>query len=131
MNTVKDKIFSIIGHDLRSPMNGIIGMLDLLENDTTGLDPEELREIFNRLNTHSKASLDTLDKLLYWGQSRIKGIALEQKEFEVSDIIKNNFSLLREAAANKGVTFIDHVPARVVVYADPYTFRFCAAQFTF
>lgn len=124
MNTVKDKIFSIIGHDLRSPINGIIGMLDLLENDTTGLDPEELREIFTRLNVHSKASLDTLDKLLYWGQSRIKGIALEQKNFNVSSIISNNIGLLKEAANQKEINIINKVPKDTTAFADTSHFDF-------
>jgi signal transduction histidine kinase/Flp pilus assembly protein TadD len=124
MNTVKDKIFSIIGHDLRSPINGIIGMLDLMENDTTGLDPEELREIFSRLNMHSKASLDTLDKLLYWGQSRIKGIALQQKEFNVTSVIENNLGLLKEFAGQKEIQMINNVAKDVRIYADTSHFDF-------
>lgn len=124
MNTVKDKIFSIIGHDLRSPINGIIGMLDLLENDTMGLDPEELKEIFTRLNIHSKASLDTLDKLLYWGQTRIKGIALDQKNFTVAPIIENNIKLLKEAANDKELEVKNNIAKDIAIFADTSHFDF-------
>ena len=70
-NNVKDKLFSIIGHDLRGPVGNIPVMLKIVEDE--GTTPTERKYLLDTLMEHAQASLETLDKLLFWGKSQIKG----------------------------------------------------------
>ncbi len=123
-NKVKDKIFSVIGHDLRTPTHTIIGMLKVLDSDGHGMSHEEEAKIFKMLKEQSEASLETLNKLLLWGSRQIKGISLEREQFEVHSIIESNFKLLHENAVEKHVELINKVPEGTSVYADVSHFDF-------
>ena len=121
-NTIKDKLFSIIGHDLRGPIGNIPVMLELLNSDTT--DAEEKKYLLDSLTEHSQASKETLDKLLYWGQAQIKGIGMKQVLFDTDEYVRNNLRLVKSSAEQKKITLADRVPADVQVYAEPVHFDF-------
>ncbi|MDR3681061.1 MAG: ATP-binding protein [Flavipsychrobacter sp.] len=123
LNTVKDKIFSVIGHDLRSPLGNIISMLQVMEEED-GVINDEYRPYVNELRLQSLLTLDTLDKLLYWGKNSFKGIVIQQQIFTVDTIIKSNIGLLTVAAQQKNITVTDEVPAGTQIFADVSHFDF-------
>ncbi len=122
LNAVKDKMFSIIGHDLRSPLGNIIGMLQLIEEEQV-ID-EEYKPLLGELRLHTLVSLDTLDKLLYWGKNSFKGIFIQQQVFAVNAIVGSNIALLATAAQQKHITVTDAIPTDVQIYADLSHFDF-------
>lgn len=124
LNAIKDKIFSIIGHDLRTPMNSILGMLEILELDHSLIEEQDLNDLLLRLKIQSETSIDTLDKLLMWGQAQIKGVRLEQIAFNPYPVIEKNISLLKDAALQKQIILADNVSQTASVYADPTHFDF-------
>jgi len=115
-NTIKDKIFSIIGHDLKSPINSTVAMLSIWD-DAEFTDAEK-SEFVQSLKDQSSASLETLDKLLQWGQAQMKGVRINQIEFKTKDAVRKNFQLVRNHAERKGITLIDHTSPEAAVYAD-------------
>ncbi len=121
-NEIKDKLFSIIGHDLRGPIGNVPIMLQLLEDTTT--TPDERQYIQESLIVHSRASMETLDKLLYWGQTQIKGIGIKQSTFAVGEHIINNTNLIKSTAAQKQITIINTIPPETTIWADPTHFDF-------
>ncbi len=123
LNTVKDKIFSVIGHDLRSPLGNIISMLQVMEEEAGVINDEYLPYV-NELRLQSLLTLDTLDKLLYWGKNSFKGIVIQQQIFTVDTIIKSNIELLTIAAQQKNITVTDKVPAGTQIFADVSHFDF-------
>lgn len=90
-NSVKDKLLSIIAHDIRSPLVSTIGILELVGNNE--LDPQMQSEMVNKLIAHCNSSLEILDKLLKWGQMQIKGIRLNVSEFDPQVNIARNLGL--------------------------------------
>ncbi len=128
---VKDKIFSIIGHDLRSPMTTIIGMLYVLENEDGKISTEDRRNIYKMLADQSQASLETLNKLLYWGSREIKGISMQQEHFSVTESVTLNVKLVQERAAEKQLKLENVVPAETYIYADPSHFDFIVRNLLF
>lgn len=121
-NNIKDKLFSIIGHDLRGPMANIPVMMELLAHSTGS--EEEQRYLQNTLLEHSKASLETLDKLLYWGQSQIKGAGIKQEQFAVQAYLDTNMKLIKTRAGQKQITLTNSVSPDIRIYADPTHFDF-------
>ncbi|MCH5598286.1 sensor histidine kinase [Niabella ginsengisoli] len=117
MHVVKDKMFAIIGHDLRSPLASVIGMLDLLKEDA--LDKTEQLTIIEQLSIHSKGSMEMLTNLLLWGQNQIKGSYLRPQYCSVKDIIAKNILLVKVASTQKSLTIEDLTDASAVVWADP------------
>ena len=123
-NQVKDKIFSIIGHDLRTPTHTIIGMLKVLDSEDHGMTHEEEAKVFRMLKEQSEASLETLNKLLLWGSRQIKGISLERELFNVNETIESNLKLHHENAIEKHIDIVNKVPVETTVYADISHFDF-------
>jgi len=122
LNAVKDKIFSVIGHDLRSPLASIIGMLQVIEDEQ--VINEEYRPFLGELRLHTRGSIDTLDKLLYWGRNSFKGIFIQQQVFAVNAIVGSNIALLATAAQQKHIIVTDVIPTDVQIHADISHFDF-------
>jgi signal transduction histidine kinase len=121
-NNVKDRLFSVIGHDLKAPMAHIPPVLQLL-NDAS-INAEERQYMIDTLAAHSRASMETLDKLLFWGKTQIKGIGINQSNFATDGHINNNIELSKSAAESKQITIINNTPADTFVRADSSHFDF-------
>lgn len=118
-NTVKDKLFSILGHDLRAPLTRVISLLTVL--DQTSSDESE---IIMKLRQQSVNTLETLDNLLLWGQRQLKGIRLNQETIHVKEQISKTIFLTGDYASQKDVRLVDHTPTDIQVHADPSHFDF-------
>lgn len=121
-SAIKDRIFSIIGHDLRWPIANIPMVIELYQDPRT--TDAEKAYMLDLLTENSMASLETLDKLLNWGKSQIKGIAIQQKQFRAAQNIQHQVSLIKGIANNKSVTIKDNVPNDTVIFADEDHFNF-------
>ncbi|HEY0244958.1 MAG TPA: HAMP domain-containing sensor histidine kinase [Mucilaginibacter sp.] len=121
-NDVKDKMFSIIGHDLRAPLATVRNFLYVLDSDE--LDNEEKERIIKSLIENCDASLDILNQLLKWGQLQIKGVLLNQTIFDAGQVIEHNLSLFKNIAKEKDITITAHTYLRLILYADPDHFDF-------
>lgn len=120
-NSVKDKLFSIIAHDLRQPIASVINLMPLIADDDT--TEEERRLIADQLLINSRASLETLNQLLRWGEMQIKGVHYNPSLFEVAPEINRNISLLKPTAEGKSIT-IESSVAEGTVFADKDHFNF-------
>lgn len=120
-NSVKDKLFSILGHDLRAPLNRVIGLLNIL---AIKHDDEGESVIIEKLKQQSQNTLVTLDNLLKWGQNQLKGIRLDQHPLIAKDQISASIFLAEDSAAQKRVQIVDNVSPEVCVLADPSHFDF-------
>lgn len=121
-NAVKDKIFSIVAHDVRSPLVSIIGVLGLINEKS--LSNEEREELVSKLLLDSRNSLEVLDKLLRWGEMQLKGIRLNTQCFNPMASVLNNVELLNIAAQKKHIDVQIDVPENLKIEADPNQFDF-------
>lgn len=116
-NGIKDKLFSVLGHDLRTPFVSVTNMLDLINENN--LTEEERQEITAKLAVSCNASLETLNKLLKWGEMQIKGIRQNQIELSADEAIGRNIELLAEAAEEKSIQVQNLANEGVNVISDP------------
>lgn len=120
-NTVKDKLFSILGHDLRAPLSRVIGLLNVLALKQR--TPDE-SGIIEKLRHQSTNTLETLDNLLLWGQRQLKGIRLNQQTIPVRKGVQKSIHLAGDYAAQKEIVLVNRVSPDIMVYADPSHFDF-------
>lgn len=116
LHETKDKFFSIIGHDLRSPMAMIPTILDILEDED--IAEEEKRPFMSAMRSHAHASMEMLDKLLFWGRSLVKGIMIQEQSIYLDEFIEENIALKKMAAEEKNIDIENKVPGGLKVHAD-------------
>lgn len=122
LGNTKNKLFSIIGHDLRWPVARIPTILDIVDDETLGDD--EKKYLIDSLKEHTKATVETLDKLLYWGKSLMNGTQVAPEWFNPKQYVLQTIDLRRMAAAEKDIRIIDHVPDNIELFSDPTHFDF-------
>jgi signal transduction histidine kinase/Tfp pilus assembly protein PilF len=127
INSMKDKLFSVIGHDLRGPIARIPAMIEIIEDEAT--TEEDRKFLFDNLKEQTKVSLETFDKLLYWGRLLVKGISLQQQKFKPNTYIKESIELRKIKAAEKNITVIDNTPPELTIFSDPSIFDFIMRNF--
>lgn len=98
-NDDKDRIFSIIGHDLKGPIGNIPIVLHLLKREDT--TPEEREYFLDSTIESATAATDVLDKLLNWGKSQIKGISKVKETFNPHSLAGANIRLLQHDIEGK------------------------------
>lgn len=118
LNEVKDKFFSIISHDLRSPINALAGLIDLL--DKGAIAPEELPVVVKELRTRFNHTRSLMNNLLDWTVLQMDKMHLQATNVLLKKIVDENIELL-SSIQNKHVTMVNRVPETAVGYADSNT----------
>ncbi len=121
-NAVKDRLFSIIGHDLKGPIGNIPALLGIYKNE--GNTETEKIHILKTIEESSRASFETLEKLLNWGMQQIKGNIYSPTILDVDAIIKNELRLHSAAAENKNIAIHNNIESTTRIYADENHFKF-------
>ncbi len=116
--STKDKFFSIISHDLRSPFNSLIMAFDILIDDYGSLSEPEKRELLKSLRHTSKESFDLLNLLLEWSRSQRGMIKCNPKNIPCHNTIQKCIEMVSSRSEQKGQTIINHVPKDTIVFAD-------------
>jgi two-component system, sensor histidine kinase and response regulator len=116
INATKDKLFAIIGHDLRSPVASLIGLMRLLEYKD--IDQEEFLSYTNKLKMSVTSLHSTLDNLLIWANTQMQGITLRKEIFNIADTAQEINDLFAEIAENKKISLSNEVLPSSKVNAD-------------
>ena len=117
-NATKDKFFSIISHDLKSPLNSLTGFLQILDIQVDVFSPEELKAFAKDINKSVKNLLDLLDNLLLWSRSQTGTIEYVPQSLNLSEAVADNLNLMHAAAQKKGVRLQADPDGNLRVYAD-------------
>ncbi|MDO1448698.1 HAMP domain-containing sensor histidine kinase [Rhodocytophaga aerolata] len=118
VNNTKDKFFSIIAHDLKSPLNTIVGFLQLLNDHVDAFTNDELKNFAGSMNKSVKNLLGLLDNLLQWSRSQTGTIEYNPIEINLRDLINENITLLTGHAQSKGVHIENEIDEHICIKAD-------------
>lgn len=121
-NQVKDKLFSIIGHDLSGPVTGTTSLLSLMEN--ADLSATEQKHMFTELRKQSELTADILHSLLSWGKTQLQGMTIHQVNFHPDVIIEKNILLIHKQAQEKEIHITQDIPKHIMIHADQDHFDF-------
>ena len=116
LNAAKDKLFSIISHDLRSPVASLKALMELIS--ISGLSQEEFSHLTHSLKRNLDSVYDDLDNLLLWAQTQLNGLQAIPEEIDLRDVADQKIQLFKEAAARKQIKITNKIEPNTRVLAD-------------
>ena len=121
LNTTKDKFFSILGHDLRSPLNSLSSFSNLLINYFDSLTKEEIQTLAKDLDKSLRNLNSLLDNLLEWARSQTGNISFTPEPFDVVQVLNETKDLLQGQAVNKQITIQLESTSPVIISAHQHS----------
>lgn len=118
LNATKDRIFSIIGHNLRVPLANIIQSMNLIAYDKLIYEEWKKENFFSNLSDSAANTMHLLENLLEWSKSQLGEFSFFQRNFSLLESIRPAIDLLKGIAATKSITIIEELKYNPYVYAD-------------
>jgi signal transduction histidine kinase len=123
LNHSKDKFFSIVSHDLRSPFSSLLGISKLLAEGSADLERKEIKELAEALNSQAHNVFDFMENLLKWAQAHTGRMKYQPTVLPLKEITASVEALLRENAHSKGIILTDEIDSTMSVYVDENMIR--------
>lgn len=119
LNATKDKFFSIVAHDLRSPFQSLLGLSRLIITDMKSIEKEELIAYNRDLNELIENQYELLENLLNWVTLQKNGMNFLPVTITVTNAVDAVLRLLQPAADTKKISIRTNIPKDCIVLADP------------
>lgn len=120
VNNVKDKLFSIVSHDLKDSLSSINGFIDLMKDGS--LTREEFDNLIPELSENANNASLLLFNLLNWSKSQMQSLKPSPSLFDIQEVFEDKVKLIEQRMESKGITLIDH-SLRDFAYADRSMFE--------
>jgi signal transduction histidine kinase len=118
LNKEKDRFFSILSHDLRSPLNSLKGLSYLLIHHGHIMTADESKELKSKIDTSLDNLTELINNILEWSMTTSKKRKKTFAKVNTTSLIENNISLYQSIAESKGVRLVHHSDNNVFGYAD-------------
>jgi signal transduction histidine kinase len=118
MNISKDKLFSIIAHDLGSPLNSILLSSGFLEKKYQTLEEEEVRDLLHQIYENTDHIAKLLDNLLKWAVSQLGKLEVELETLDLSQLTEDTIELMMSTAREKNIHLVSHINKNTLAHAD-------------
>lgn len=118
MNESKDKLFSLISHDLRSPFNSLLGFSEILNTEYDSLTHDEIKEYLNVIFEASKNLYGMTNNLLQYSRFQVGRFEFQPVEINLTRLIQKNLNLLKGNAIRKEISLTAEMDDEVLVFAD-------------
>ena len=120
LNLSKDKFFSIIAHDLRSPFTSLLGFSDFLVREAESLTSDEIRTFAANIYKSANGVFRLLENLLEWSRLQTGRIEYAPSNFNLYNLVSEIIDLYQVNAARKKISLINNVPSDFHIFADKY-----------
>lgn len=118
-NQTKDKLLSIIAHDLRNPFNGILFFLDIMEKEMGSVEPEKIKEYLQLLKKSSNNAYELLENLLDWAKIQTGSIQMNPMKINLHQIVQGNIGLFSPMIQKKNIKIILEIAPDFELFIDP------------
>ncbi|PKP33523.1 MAG: hypothetical protein CVT99_00825 [Bacteroidetes bacterium HGW-Bacteroidetes-16] len=118
LNATKDKFFSIIAHDLRSPFNSIIGFGNLLREQIQEKKYQDLEKYIQIILKSSNNAMDLLLNLLEWARSQTGGMEFKLGPIDITRLINEVTGQMEPIAQEKSITISSELSSSEIIFAD-------------
>jgi len=116
MNQTKNKLFSILGHDLRGPVSQVKSVMEMLL--AGHLNQEEFNELLSVLNKDIDSVNFTLNNTLKWSISQMDGFQVNLSVFELREVVDNSLNLLQTSINEKELSIFNQMESKIEIFAD-------------
>ncbi len=117
-NAAKDKLFSIIAHDLRSPFTSLIGLTEFMIDDIDEMEKDEIINFATKISESSKHILNLIENLLQWSRIQSNKMICEKDRFNLKELVFEVVEVLNNNAQNKNISIKNLVEKNSYVIAD-------------
>ncbi len=117
-NISKDKFFSILAHDLKSPFHYLLGYSDLLRNEYATLGEEDRMKFIGIIHSNSQRLYNLLENLLEWSRIQTGRIDFEMEVFDLAREVRSLSETIKASAAHKNISFEYQVSDQAIIKAD-------------
>ena len=103
LNATKDKLFSIISHDLKSPLNSLLGFIDVLKQDFKTFNHDEVTHFALQMERSVESVQMLLNNLLQWSANQSGKLRFQPEKIDMNKVLEENCQLAMEQARAKGI----------------------------
>lgn len=121
LNTIKDKLFSVIAHDLRSPFASMKSMMDMYDEGM--ISKEDVGFFFKEIRRDIGSNTLLLDNLLIWAKSQLQGFKVQPKAVLMEKVVDEITYYYKKKLENRQIQIINKLDDGCMVYADPEMVR--------
>jgi len=118
LNAEKDKFFSIIAHDLRSPFNAFLGFTRLMAEEIPTLTLDEIQKMAVSMRKSAKNLFNLLENLLEWSQIQRGGMTFNPKSFVFMPKLMEVMEIIVDSAVKKGIKISYDIHENLIIFAD-------------
>jgi len=117
-NETKDKLFSVVSHDLRGPLGNMMNLLTIICEQFDSMEKEDLKEILKVLETQTQSTYRLIENLLYWSRSQLGQIVRTLELLPLRSVINEVVEILNPSVVAKNISIRTQVEDDCLVYAD-------------
>lgn len=117
-NAEKDRFFSIIAHDLKSPLFALMGLSDMVTDLVQDIDKPEVISLTEGIRTSVHSLYNLLDNLLEWAKMQRGLIKVNKEEFNINKTVNEIEFLFKESVQSKSLSFVNKLPSDLVLTSD-------------
>lgn len=117
-NAAKDKLFSIIAHDLRHPLADLKTLLELLLFDYDRFTKEDIIRCFREIKDSTDETYNLLQNLLQWARKEMKSLPFEPEFFNLDDVVYSVIKLFKQSTGKKNISVTFNDGKGLKVFAD-------------
>ncbi|MGE5499453.1 MAG: PAS domain-containing protein, partial [Syntrophothermus sp.] len=117
-NSSKDKFFSIIAHDLKSPFTSLLGISDFLSSHIDELAIEEVKVLSESISRSANGIFRLLENLLQWARLQTGRLKFSPEILNLSDIVRSVIELYQDQIEKKEIILENRIPEQILVFAD-------------
>jgi PAS domain S-box-containing protein len=118
LNSEKDKLFSIIAHDLRSPFYGLLGLTEALDADNQTMSPTEIQKYSSLMHESVVTIYTLLENLLEWAQFQKGTIGFIPDDIFLVQLFAQSINSVSQRARHKGIEIINEISGSLQIFAD-------------
>lgn len=118
LNLMKDKFFFIISHDLKGPLNTLMGFLDVLNTNVDTFSRQEIMQVGLSMNTSVRSLLNLLNNLLQWSVAQTGDMQVETVNFRLTHVVNENMELMKETARLKDIQLVAELEKDFIIRSD-------------
>ena len=118
INAEKDKLFSIIAHDLRSPFHGLLGLTEIMSEGSYELSLGEIAGYSKNIHDSVVSLYKLLENLLLWAQFQKGGISYSPRMLNLNAMFSGCIEIVKQVATQKGITILNKISVDQMIYAD-------------
>jgi len=118
LNKSKDMLFSIIAHDLSSPLKNILGFTTIMADKSQKLTYDEFQNFSEITNIETQRSLELLESLLEWGELLKNKVQINLQVVNLHEIIKKVLVFFKQKYTEKGIDISIQIPKETIILVD-------------